>query len=151
MPPALSVLSLDLQNNKTRISSRISLFACRTILFEPMGRDKQNFTPFLLVVIKLFIRNILDEILVSLFSRFFNPFPGKKNKKKICRVNFYFFFFFPFFGGGGGLAPILFSSYMCSFYSLYFGKILSYSCLESLIFSHRPFHLQLLLALVERK
>ena len=40
-------------------------------------REKQNFT--YLVVIKLFNKkrkNILDEILVSLFSCFSNPFPG---------------------------------------------------------------------------
>ena len=41
------------ENNETRISPRIFLFFCWNILFGPIGREKQNFTSFLLVEIKL--------------------------------------------------------------------------------------------------
>ena len=65
------------ENKKTRISSRILLFSCRTILFEPIGREKQNFTSFLLVEIKLFIKKTKIFLMIFLFRSFFcfvNPF-----------------------------------------------------------------------------
>ena len=71
------LLGTDLQNKKTRISSRILLFSCRTILFEPIGREKQNFTSFLLVEIKLFIKKTKIFLMIFLFRSFFcfvNPF-----------------------------------------------------------------------------
>ena len=46
----------NMKNDETRISPRILLFSCQTIYFGPIGGEKQNFTSFLLVEIKFFIK-----------------------------------------------------------------------------------------------
>ena len=49
-------------NNDTTNSPRIFLFPCWPILFEPIRGEKQNFTSFLLVEIKLFIKKTIMYI-----------------------------------------------------------------------------------------
>ena len=94
---SVSIQGADLQNNESLLSSPLIshfidswilsilpphwwfFFSCWTILFGPIGREKQNCSFFLLVEIKILIKktkNILDEILDSLFYCFVNPFPG---------------------------------------------------------------------------
>ena len=59
------------------------IVSCWTILFGPTGREEQNLlTSLLSVEINLFQnKNSLDEMLVSLFYCFLNPFPAKVGQK----------------------------------------------------------------------
>ena len=73
------------------------MFYWWTISFRPIGREKQNSVPFLLVELKLYIKtrnidtyipwhqdnkNILSDIIVSLFSCFVNLFYSLEKPQK---------------------------------------------------------------------
>ena len=58
------------ENNDTRISPSILVLSCWTILFWPIEMEKQNFTLFLLVVIKLLIKKTKKFFIKLLFSCF---------------------------------------------------------------------------------
>ena len=78
------------KNNETRIKPRIFLFSCNNFKRTDRKGEKKMYFLTALADIKLF-KNILYEILVSLFYCFVNPFSVEKNVSTTKRSRKMFF------------------------------------------------------------